>query len=218
MDESTRRPLASRDTGWARGIAGWLARSGFTPNSISALSMVFAVAAGVALAATRWSDPGWPQIVLFVAAGCAIQGRLLCNLFDGMVAVEGGRKSATGDLWNDAPDRVADAAILIGAGYALPTITGGVELGWAAALLAVLTAYIRWLGRSTGGGMHYCGPMAKQQRMAVITVACVVAAGVSPWGWQQPIIAAALGLVVLGSIVTCVRRLHRTAGELKAKR
>src|ERR1043165_5810344 len=208
MDDPARRPLASRQTAWARTIAARLARSGITPNAISASSMVFAVAAGTALVSTRWIDDVGGDALLFVGAAIAIQGRLLCNLFDGMVAVEGGRKTPTGDLWNDAPDRVADAAILIGAGYALPAITGGVELGWAAALLAVLTAYVRWLGRGVGGAMHYCGPMAKQQRMALATIACVAAAAVAPWGWQQPVIAGALGLMVLGSILTCLRRLR----------
>lgn len=217
MDDPARRPLASRETTWARSIAARIARSGISPNTISAVSMVFAAGAGAALGATRWIDSVGGDAVLLVGAAVAIQGRLLCNLFDGMVAVEGGKKSATGDLWNDAPDRVADVVILIGAGYALPAIPGGVELGWAAALLAVMTAYIRWLGRATGGGMHYCGPMAKQQRMAVVTIACIAAAVVSPWDWQQHVIAGALGLVVLGSIVTCLRRLGRTVGELKAK-
>ena len=46
-----------------------------------------------------------------------MQSRLLCNLFDGMVAIEGGKKSANGDLYNDMPDRFADALFIIPVGY-----------------------------------------------------------------------------------------------------
>ena len=61
-----------------------------------------------------------------------MQSRLLCNLFDGMVAIEGGKKSANGDLYNDMPDRFADALFIIPVGY----VAGGfgVELGWLGAL------------------------------------------------------------------------------------
>ena len=32
-----------------------------------------------------------------------VLGRLLCNLLDGMVAVEGGKRSKSGELYNDVP-------------------------------------------------------------------------------------------------------------------
>lgn len=73
-----------------------------------------------------------------------VQGRLICNLLDGMVAVEGGLRSPVGAVFNDLPDRVSDSLILIGAGYGLAGfITYAPQLGWAAALMAVMTAYVR---------------------------------------------------------------------------
>lgn len=56
--------------------------------------------------------------MLFLLAAAMIQGRLLCNLMDGLMAIEGNLKSASGEIYNDAPDRVSDALILVGAGYA----------------------------------------------------------------------------------------------------
>ena len=50
-------------------------------------------------------------------------------------------------------------------------------LGWLGALLAALTAYVRVFGGSLGFAQDFRGPLAKQQRMAVLTVACVVGAG-----------------------------------------
>ena len=40
---------------------------------------------------------------------------LLANLLDGLVAVEGGRRSPTGELFNEVPDRVSDVLVLAGA-------------------------------------------------------------------------------------------------------
>ena len=93
-----------------------------------------------------------------IAAALFIQLRLLCNLFDGMVAIEGGLASKDGPFWNEFPDRVADILILVGAGLAC----GFVALGWAAACMAVLTAYVRELGRAVNVPADYRGPMAKQ--------------------------------------------------------
>src|SRR5215475_6504615 len=98
----------------------------------------------------RWPD--WPfsqpamRAALLVVAAAGIQLRLLCNLLDGMVAVEGGRGTKSGEVFNDAPDRLADVLIFVGAGYALRWPDWGSALGWAAAVVAVLTAYVRILG------------------------------------------------------------------------
>ena len=120
----TRRPLATRSAGWAKALARGLARTRVTPNAISMASVLFAGLACVAFWASRGVADGW-----LVVAAAAIQLRLLCNLLDGMVAVEGGKASADGAFWNEFPDRVADILILVGAGLGAAEPT----LGWAAA-------------------------------------------------------------------------------------
>src|SRR5688500_916159 len=111
-----RRPLRSRQTRWASGVAGWLTRRGVRPNQISLASVGFAALAAVCLILSRWAGP--PAGAALLLAGAAfIQLRLLCNLFDGMVAVEGGMATKSGGLFNDLPDRVSDPLILIAAGY-----------------------------------------------------------------------------------------------------
>src|SRR5688572_18181181 len=93
-----RRPLASRDTGWARSLSAALARAGASPDLISFVSMPVALAGAAAL---LWLPaPAGPLL-----CALAVQLRLLCNLLDGMVAVEGGRGGPTGPLWNELPDR-----------------------------------------------------------------------------------------------------------------
>src|SRR5262249_4097004 len=91
-----------------------------------------------------------------------------------MVALEGGMKTKSGEVYNDLPDRISDSLVLVAAGYAVPGFPYGPVLGWCAALLAALTAYVRMLGGAAGLPQSFIGPMAKQQRMALLTAACVL--------------------------------------------
>ena len=121
----SRRPVKSREQGWASRGASFLQKKGFKPNQISIMSSVFACGAGLCLFLTRYMNSTAIDILLFVTAALLIQGRLLCNLFDGMVAIEGGLKSKSGEIYNDFPDRISDAFILAGAGYAVACVEWG---------------------------------------------------------------------------------------------
>jgi phosphatidylglycerophosphate synthase len=214
--QANRRPISARETRWAAACARSLARAGATPNAISVASIVFAGLGGLAFAATGWTD-GWRRASLFIGAAAGIQLRLLCNLFDGMVAIEGGLRSKSGEIFNELPDRFADWALLLGAGYAAGAGPHGPALGWAAALLAILTAYIRALGSTAGAGSHFEGPMAKQHRMATLTVAGLVAAAATAVGAEWPILQWTLGWVVVGTTLTVARRTAGIVRELEAR-
>jgi phosphatidylglycerophosphate synthase len=210
-----RRPLKSRGSGWAKRLATALAKARVTPDLISAASITFAVLGGSLFLAAGVSGGGMRAALLIGAGGC-IQLRLLCNLLDGMVAVEHGRGSAIGPIWNELPDRFADALFLVGAGYCafgshLPV---GAALGWLAAWLAALTAYIRELGRGLDFPADFSGPMAKPHRMAALTVTCVVAACEPLWGWKGEAVLIGLAVIVLGEIITVVRRIRTLARRL----
>ena len=110
--------------------------------------------------------------------------RLLCNMLDGMLAVEGGLKTPSGELYNELPDRLADLLILVGAGYAI-VVPWGPELGWAAAADGALTAYVRTLGVAAGASQHFVGPMAKPRRMHVLIAACLLSAVETVVGWPE---------------------------------
>lgn len=213
MTEATgdRRPLASRDSHWAQTIARRMAGLSITPNQISQASMIAAALAG---AAFWWAgqEAGAARIILLLLAALFCQLRLLCNLFDGMVAVEGGKAASDGPFWNEFPDRVADLLIFIGAGYGV----GLPELGFAAGAFAVLTAYVRELGRANGLASDFSGPMAKQHRMASITAAAVVSTLAPLWGGRDEIIVIALIAIALGAALTALRRASRIVAGLKA--
>jgi len=211
----TRRPLKSRGTKWAQAMASRLAQAGVRPNVISAAGTAFAALAGVCLWFAGQTTGDWHSSVLLVLAVCGMQARLLCNLFDGMVAIEGGFKTKAGELFNELPDRFSDAFIFIGAAYSAGEFAWTRELGWAAAVLSVITAYVRALGASMGTGQHFTGPMAKPQRMALMTAACLIGAFAPIWpmlGWTIPI---ALALVVGGCLLTMIRRCGRIVGAME---
>jgi phosphatidylglycerophosphate synthase len=216
QSSGARRPLKSRQTGWAKKLAQFLVKSRISPNAISIASVFFAIGAGVAF---YFASPDNPirYMQMLVIAAVAIQGRLLCNLLDGMVAVEGGRQTKSGEVFNDLPDRIADSIIFIQAGYAVHSFTGGRELGWAAALLAVFTAYVRMLGGASGLKQSFMGPMAKQHRMAVMTAACVLSIFESWFVRTGTLLWVALIVVVVGCVVTIVLRTVSIIRGLEAR-
>ncbi len=211
-----RRPLSTRDSAWARSVAAWLVRRGASPNGISLAGMFAALLAGLALGLTPALGPwAWAG---FLTAALLIPLRLLANMFDGMVALASGRASPVGELYNELPDRVSDAAVLIGAGYA---IGGCPELGYLAACLALFIAYLRAQGKVAGAHQEFCGPMAKQHRMTVVVAAGLISA--LPRDWQPELealpgrgaLSAALVVVLAGGLVTVVRRLSRIVRALQ---
>src|SRR6266404_3167209 len=220
MNESSvkaidRRPIATRNRKWAQSAAMWLASRNVSPNAISIAGMCACVAAGLALALTSLEY----NRVFWLVAALGAQLRLTANMLDGMVAVVSGRASKVGELYNEVPDRVSDAAVFIGAGFAWG---GNVALGYVATILAIFTAYVRAAGKIAGAPNEFCGPMAKQHRMLVVTLICVYAA-ITPRSWQiitfndSQIGLMTLGLVVIvvGCVITVVRRISRIAHELK---
>ncbi len=208
---SERRPIASRNSKLAARVARALAERRVSPNRISQASMVFAAIGGAGFWASG-ATSGVLYLLCLTLAALGCQFRLLCNLFDGMVAVEGGRGEPDGPFWNEAPDRVADAFILVGLGLG----TGSLALGWAATTLAVGTAYIRELGSTQGFGADFRGPMAKPQRMATATVAAIVSMFLPAiWGWS--ILGFALWVIIAGSVLTIYLRSSALVAALQIR-
>ena len=205
-NQENRRPLTSRSSSWATWIAAALVRASVSPNTISVTSVLFAALGAYCLVCV-------PTVIGLLAAAVCIQLRLLCNLFDGMVAIEGKRQSATGGLFNEIPDRIADSLFIVALGYTI----GAVNLGWYGALAAAVTAYIRVLGGAQGLTQDFRGPMAKPQRMAVATAGCVLGAIELKMAGSHWILTAAVWIIAIGSTVTCVTRTLAIAKRLNDK-
>jgi len=97
-----------------------------------------------------------------------------------------------------------------------------IALGYIATILAIFTAYIRAAGKIAGAQNEFCGPMAKQHRMLIITLICLYSA-VTPRSWQiisfndSQIGLMSFGLVIIiaGCAFTVIRRVSRIGRALK---
>ena len=220
MNESSakaidRRPIATRNRRWAQSATTWLASRNVSPNAISIAAMCACIVAGLSLGLTSVQY----NRVFWLIAALGAQLRLTANMLDGMVALASGRASKVGELYNEVPDRVSDAAVFIPAGYAWGR---NVALGYIATILAIFTAYVRAAGKIAGAPNEFAGPMAKQHRMLVITVACLYCV-VVPRSWQVfhlddldvGVMTLTLTVIITGCLVTVVRRLQRTARALR---
>ena len=202
--KENRRPIKARASKWATGITDALLKRNISPNQISIASVVFALAGASLLIV----DKG---VMGSIACALFIQLRLLCNLLDGMVAIEGGKQSSLGSLYNEFPDRVADSVLIVGLGYAI----GYSDLGWLGALAAALTAYVRVFGGSIGLTQCFKGPMAKQHRMALMTGALLFnAIETAVYGTHLALVAT-LFIIVIGSLITCGTRTLAIVRQLK---
>ena len=204
-----RRPLASRNTLWAQRLAQYLTATSITPNQISVGSVVFASMAGLAFAVSVLFSAGMYLVCMLVGiAGCQL--RLICNLMDGMVAIEAGKQTSDGAMWNEFPDRIADIVIIAGLGFAV----GWPALGWAAATVSVLVAYVRELGKGIDGTVDFAGPMAKPHRMALVSVGALISGIVAVLPatllpetvFPESVLLAVLVLLVAGCVITVFRR------------
>lgn len=218
-----RRQIPQRSSAWAARAADLLAAARLTPNQVSVGSVIVAAVGAAGLVASAFTEEAVRAAVLAVAAVC-IPLRLLLNMLDGMLAVEKGMHSPVGEIYNELPDRIADALLLgaagvAGSGVVVPAgLDVGLLLGLLAAVLAVLTAYIRTLGAALGTRNFFDGPLAKPHRMWLLMAACLLDAA-EPWlpwssGWVMLV---AAGVIALGSLFTCMRRTRRISAVLRSR-
>jgi phosphatidylglycerophosphate synthase len=210
-----RRPIAARNLRASVAIANWLAARGVSPNAISVAGLLGGALAGVAFAYAP-ASPDWAR-ALWLAGALCVQLRLAANMFDGMVALARGVASPVGELYNEIPDRLSDSAVLIGLGVA----AGDWALGALAALISMATAYVRAVGKAAGAPSDFGGPMAKQQRMFLVTIAALWLA-IAPAAMQQmlppaELLRAVLLLIIVGTGLTAGRRLRHIATALRGR-
>nr|WP_254696232.1 hypothetical protein [Lysobacter enzymogenes] len=125
-----------------------------------------------------------------------------------------------GEVYSDAPARLADALVFLGAGYGLtPWLPWASDLGWAVSLLAVGTAYVR-----ARPGLRPArtrrGPMPRRTRMIAMAVAALLAAAGLALGQPAAVawlLLAALAVVALGAALTIALRLRAIVRELESR-
>lgn len=196
-----RRPISARNNQVFINLSLFLSSHGVAPNTISVISTVFAACAGVCLFFTSINmQPRlfWGLAIVFVLL------RLLANMLDGMVAIETGKQSIVGGIFNEVPDRISDIIIFVGAGFSAGS---SFHLGYLAAVLSLLVAYIRALGNHMGVSKLFTGPMAKSHRMFALVVICAFNLFLPELGRTLYFMSWGLMIIIVGSVVTFIRRL-----------
>ncbi|MFM9106140.1 MAG: CDP-alcohol phosphatidyltransferase family protein [Chloroflexota bacterium] len=212
-----RRHIPQRQSGWAVALTRALAGAGVRPNEVSVMGLVFAALAALCLALSGQAEGG-ARVLLLLLAAVAMPLRLLCNMIDGMLAVEAGLQGPDGLLYNEIPDRLSDVIILAAAGYAAPSLPLTPLLGWVTAVSALFTAYVRTLGVAAGAREHFAGPMAKPRRMHVMIAAALLATLEPALGLPRgTLLAAGLAVVLVGDVATIARRLRLIAADLAGR-
>jgi phosphatidylglycerophosphate synthase len=206
-----RRPIAARSLAPSVWLADRLVRARVSPDAISLAGLAAGCLAGLCFGLVGAVAHAWP---LWLLGAVLVLLRLLANMMDGMVAVGRGIASPTGELYNEVPDRISDSVVLIGVGVGAAWPQGP-ALGFAAALAAMGTAYVRAVGKGAGAPSDFSGPMAKQQRMMlVVALALWCAAAPAAWGTLSALPCIVLAVVIAGSLVTAARRLVHIAAAL----
>ena len=172
------RPLATRAL---RPMVAAADAVGLTPNGVSVIALLVAVAAagGFALA----TPVGYVAGTLLVF----VNGWL--DLVDGALAREQQTASKAGDLLDHVIDRYADILLVAG-------LAAGVDryaLGFAAVTGVLMTSYLGTQSQAVGLDRAYGGLVGRADRLALIGLAGVVAAVV-----PMPLVA---GLTVVGLLL-----------------
>ena len=184
-----------------RPIEDRLVALGIGPDAITATGVVAAALGGACLA-LAWSAPILLLAVPFLAAL-----RLVCNILDGTVARRTATSRPIGELWNELGDRVADVLFIGGLAFN-PAVDPRLAMG--AVVGSLLASYAGITTRAAGGPRLYLGIMAKPARMVVLGVAAPIAF-VSGDG---RVLAAAAGVILLGTAVTLGQRVRIARIEL----
>jgi archaetidylinositol phosphate synthase len=178
-------------------------RVGLTPNAVSAIALVVAVAAAVTFATASTSTPA-----MYFLGGILVGINGVLDLVDGALAREQDVSSAAGDMLDHVFDRYADILIIAG-------LTAGVDqyaLGFAAVSGVLMTSYLGTQAQAVGVDRVYGGLLGRADRLVLVGFAgfgmLLVAEpvyGLTIIGW----------LLALFAVVGHLTALQRFVGSLR---
>jgi phosphatidylglycerophosphate synthase len=155
------RPIAQIFRRTAVGAANLCVRLGISPDAISYLSILAALAAALCF----WKSGRNMWLLIIAPLFCYL--RLWFNMLDGMVAVAAGKASARGEVVNDLPDRISDVIIFVGVAH---SDLMNPLIGYWTAIFSLFTAYVGLFGQAIGGRREFSGIMSKPWRMVALSL------------------------------------------------
>lgn len=158
---TSHRPIAQIFRRTGDGATNLCVRLGISPDAISYLSIVAALAAALCF----WKSGRNTWLLILAPLFCYL--RLWLNMLDGMVAVAAGKASARGEIVNDLPDRISDVIIFVGLAH---SDLVNPFIGYWTAILSLFTAYVGLFGQAIGGRREFGGIMSKPWRMVALSL------------------------------------------------
>jgi phosphatidylglycerophosphate synthase len=209
-EPTSRRPIAKMFRQTAGAATRFFVRHGIHPDTISYLSIAAALIAAICF----WKSGTRRWLLMIAPLLCYL--RLWFNMLDGQIAFAAGKASRRGEILNDLPDRISDIVIFVGvahSGLMNPFI------GYWAALLAVLTAYVGLFGQALGVQREFGGIMSKPWRMVVLHVGAWLTFFLGPRSFATfTIFDWSCFAIIAGCVETIVVRLKRVTAALQDKR
>ncbi|MHB8603932.1 MAG: CDP-alcohol phosphatidyltransferase family protein [Thermoplasmatota archaeon] len=153
-------------------------RLGLTPNGLTLLSLVFAVAGAVVVLLTPRASPS--MLILF-GAFAAIAAIL--DGLDGRLARLTNASSRRGDYLDHVVDRYSDLVLVVGIAL---SAWGDVRLGLAALAGVFLTSYMGTQAQALGLGRDYAGFLGRADRLVLTITAAVLDAAFATFAWPLP--------------------------------
>jgi archaetidylinositol phosphate synthase len=183
-------------------------RIGLTPNKISAIGFILALASAVSYALNTAQSPWWLilAVVFLLSSG-------FCDTLDGIVARTFQQTTVFGGFFDSVLDRYADAAVfaaIIIAGLSNPSWDGpfwgpvwGVVWGLAALSGSMMVSYTRARAEAAGIKMESVGLAERAERMLILAVVSIIA-----FFWLPALGYGIAVLAVLANFTVIQRALH----------
>ena len=181
---------------------------GLTPNRISIIGFILALASAVTYAVTIPQSP-W----LLILATFFLLASGFCDTLDGIIARTFQQTTVFGGFFDSILDRYADAAVYAGiiiAGLSNPVLCNPVW-GLAALSGSILVSYTRARAEATGIKMESVGFAERAERMLILAAVSIIAF------WWLPALNYGIILLAILSNLTVIQRALHVYKTLKKK-
>lgn len=151
--------LKAQFQAWINGAAGFAYKIGLSPNTISIIGIIFAVASALMYSIWRINT------ALVPVAGLLLLLSGFCDALDGVLAQKWGKITAFGAFLDSTLDRYSDALVICG------IIIGGLcDIVWGLAALigSFLVSYTRARGEASGIKMITVGIAERAERVIIL--------------------------------------------------
>jgi len=185
---------------------------GLTPNKISTIGFILALASAVAFALTT---PQYSWLLILAVVFLLASG--FCDTLDGIVARIFGQTTVFGGFYDSILDRYADAAVyvaIIVAGLSNPVwgYFWGSVWGLSALVGSIMVSYTRARAETVGIKMESIGIAERAERMLILAVFSIIAFFWLPaFGYGIALLAVLANFTVIQRVVYVYKTLKKKA-------